>query len=36
LEVEFEEAHNMVVRGEIRDAKTMLGILLAKNHFETI
>lgn len=35
LEVDFEEAHNMVVSGEIRDAKTMLGILLAKNHFET-
>ena len=34
LEVDFEEAHNMVVEGEIRDAKTMLGILLAKNHFE--
>lgn len=36
LEVDFEEAHNMVVAGEIQDAKTMLGILLAKNHFETI
>jgi ADP-ribose pyrophosphatase len=34
LEVDFEEAHNMVVAGEIRDAKTMLGILLAKNRFE--
>lgn len=34
LEVDFEEAHNMVVGGEIRDAKTMLGILLAKNHFQ--
>jgi len=36
LEMDFEEVHDMVVRGEIRDAKTMLGILLAKNHFETI
>jgi ADP-ribose pyrophosphatase len=36
LEVDFEEAHNMVVAGEIQDAKTMLGILLAKNHFETM
>lgn len=35
LEMDFEEVHNMVVEGEIRDAKTMLGILLAKNHFET-
>jgi ADP-ribose pyrophosphatase len=35
LEVDFDEAHNMVVSGEIQDAKTMLGILLAKNHFET-
>ena len=35
LEVDFDEEHNMVVGGEIRDAKTMLGILLAKNHFET-
>lgn len=35
LEVDFEEVHNMVVGGEIRDAKTMLGILLAKKHFET-
>jgi ADP-ribose pyrophosphatase len=35
LEVDFEEAHNMVVGGEIQDAKTMLGILLAKNHFKT-
>ena len=34
LEVDFEEAHNMVVRGEIRDAKTMLGILLAKIQIE--
>ena len=36
LEVDFEEAHNMVVAGEIRDAKTMIGILLAKNHFEKL
>lgn len=36
LELEFDEAHNMVVTGEIQDAKTMLGILLAKNHFETL
>ncbi len=36
LEMDFDEAHNMVVHGEIRDAKTMLGILLAKNHFETL
>jgi len=36
LEMDFEEAHNMVVRGEIQDAKTMLGILLAKNHFKTL
>jgi ADP-ribose pyrophosphatase len=35
LEVDFEEVHNMVVRGEISDGKTMLGILLAKNHFQT-
>lgn len=35
LELDFNEVHNMVVRGEIQDAKTMLGILLAKNHFET-
>ncbi len=35
LEIDFQEAHNMVIRGEIQDAKTMLGILLAKNHFET-
>ena len=36
LEVDFEEAHNMVVRGEIRDAKTMLGILLAKIQIEKV
>lgn len=36
LEVDFDEAHDMVVEGQIRDAKTMLAILLAKKRLETL
>ena len=35
LEVDFAEAHNMVLRGEIRDAKTVIAILLTKNRLES-
>jgi ADP-ribose pyrophosphatase len=32
--VGLEESINMILRGEIRDAKTIIGILLAKNYLE--
>lgn len=32
FEVTFEEAINMIKSGEIKDAKTIIGILLAKDH----
>ena len=35
LEVDFAEAHNMVLRGEIQDAKTVIAILLTKNRLES-
>ena len=34
VEYDFEEAYSMVIRGEIRDAKTVVAILLAKNHLQ--
>ena len=34
VEYDFEEAYSMVLGGEIRDAKTVVAILMAKNHLQ--